>query len=274
MRTRIGWASCVAVLGLAVALVLSGLTGAGAAQGDPVLAGEDNTADLGTIIEADCPANCSSTGTSALTGAKTPDANDINPVGVEGFAGFPGTAQGLNITAGVRGRSGVDGVIGIGTNTGVLGFGSNGLEGQGTENGVLANGGTFGVFASGTDYGVYGSAPNHGVYGTATTNAGAGVEAQSNSASGIGLRVTGKAQFSRSGTATITGSSTTPKSSVVITNVQLSSKSLVLATPQKDVTGVWVQGAVPNVSAKTITIFLNKTVTASYPVAWFVVEKP
>ena len=100
------------------------------------------------------------------------------------------------------------------------------------------------------------------------------MEAQANSASGIALRVSGKAQFSRSGTATITGTTTTPKSSVVISNVALSSKSLVLATAQKNVAGVWVAAAVPNVSAKTVTIYLNKTVTVSYPVAWFIVEKP
>jgi len=50
--------------------------------------------------------------------------------------------------------------------------------------------------------------------------------------------------------------------------------ALVLATAQKNVAGVWVAAAVPNVSAKTVTIFLNKTVTVSYPVAWFIVEKP
>ena len=64
------------------------------------------------------------------------------------------------------------------------------------------------------------------------------------------------------------------QSSEVVSNVGLSSKSLVLATAQKNVAGVYVQAAVPDVAAKTITIYLNKSVGASYPVAWMIVERP
>jgi hypothetical protein len=274
MRTRIRWASSVAVVALAVASIVSWAPGAGAADGDAIIAGQANTQSHETKLyntnyfsAADCFSSAGLASGGLLACARiavTAQGTDYGLVGDASSTGIAGVSG--------SGPTGVLGVSGVGT--GVTGDGMNGVEGTGTENGVLARGGTFGLFASGTDYGVYGSAPNHGVYGTATTNGGAGVEAQSNSASGIGLRVTGKAQFSRSGTATITGSSSTPKSSVVISNVALSAKSLVLATPQKNVAGVWVQGAVPNVSAKTITIFLNKTVTVSYPVAWFIVEKP
>jgi hypothetical protein len=86
--------------------------------------------------------------------------------------------------------------------------------------------------------------------------------------------VSGKAQFSRSGRATITGSTATPKSSFQVTNVALTAKSLVLVTPQKSAAGVWVQAAVPSVANGRFTIFLNKGVTTSYPVAWMVIEMP
>ncbi|MFL5798223.1 MAG: hypothetical protein ACJ77A_09855 [Actinomycetota bacterium] len=51
-------------------------------------------------------------------------------------------------------------------------------------------------------------------------------------------------------------------------------RRLVLATAQKNVAGILVHGAVGNTNAHTITIFLNKPVSAAYPVAWMVIEKP
>jgi hypothetical protein len=266
-----------ALVGLAGAFIAGTGAVATAATGDPVIAGQGNTAMSETFIVNQSTGN----GLTVATNGGTGITGDGGSTGIHGF-GTTGVFGDSNNGNGVFGRTFSNTASGVsgqsdGTGYGVSGraaAGGTGVFGQGGENGVLATGGTFGVFASGTDYGVYASAPNHGVYGAATTNAGAGVEAQANSASGIALRVSGKAQFSRSGTAAITGTTTTPKSSVVISNVALSGKSLVLATAQKNVAGVWVEAAVPNVSAKTVTIYLNKTVTVSYPVAWFIVEKP
>jgi len=56
----------------------------------------------------------------------------------------------------------------------------------------------------------------------------------------------------------------------VVSGVALVGKSLVPATPQKSLAGVYVQAAVPNAPAKTVTIHLNTTVGAIYPVAWMV----
>jgi hypothetical protein len=252
-----------ALVGLAGAFIAGTGAAADATDGQAVFAGQSNSESHETHIyntQIYTDATCASTGQTMG--------------GLLSCGGIGLTGRGTNFGIHAIADSGAfAGILAEGP-IGALGEGPTGVSGIGTENGVKAEGGTFGVFASGDDYGVYASAPNHGVYGTATTNAGAGVEAQANSASGIALRVNGKAQFSRSGTATVAGTTTTPKSSVVISNVALSGKSLVLATAQKNVAGVWVEAAVPNVSAKTVTIFLNKTVTVSYPVAWFIVEKP
>ena len=94
------------------------------------------------------------------------------------------------------------------------------------------------------------------------------------STNGIALDVKGKARFSRSGTVTVAGTAATPKSSIVVINVALTNKSLVLVTPQKNVAGTWVQAAVPNAANSRFTVFLNRTVSVSYPVAWMVIEKP
>ena len=56
--------------------------------------------------------------------------------------------------------------------------------------------------------------------------------------------------------------------------VALTAKSLVLVTPQKNVAGVWVQAAVKSAANSRFTVFLNKTVSVSYPVARMVIEKP
>ena len=56
------------------------------------------------------------------------------------------------------------------------------------------------------------------------------------------------------------------------TGVALTAASLVLATLQQNRAGVFVQAAVPDVSRSSFTIHLNKAVSASTKVAWFVVN--
>jgi hypothetical protein len=209
------------------------------------------------------------------------------PYGVigEGETGIYGYGNKVN---GVFGETGVDtasgvygqnngtgyGVAGRATSgTGVLGDGTMGISGQGAITGVKgtsqgAGDGVDGEANNSCCSGVYGvnNGTGNGVAGRADT--GTGVLAASTS--GIALKVDGKAQFSRSGKAAVSSG----QSSIVVQNVALTSKSLVLATPQKSVAGVFVQGAVPNVSAHTVTISLSNTVGASYPVAWMVVERP
>jgi hypothetical protein len=59
-----------------------------------------------------------------------------------------------------------------------------------------------------------------------------------------------------------------------VNNVDLTAKSLVLVTPQSNVAGRWVRAAVPNVANNRFTVFLNKSVSVRFPVAWMVIEKP
>jgi hypothetical protein len=106
--------------------------------------------------------------------------------------------------------------------------------------------------------------------GSAVT--GVGVHALSQE--GAALVVSGRPQFSTSGRAIIKGTADAPKSFVLVTHVDLTEKSLVLVTPQKAVPGAFVIGAVPKVADGEVRIVLNKAVTASYPVAWFVIERP
>jgi hypothetical protein len=84
---------------------------------------------------------------------------------------------------------------------------------------------------------------------------------------GPALQVAGPAVFSRSGVLTVTaGSSSSAKR-----NMSLTTASLLLATLQNDVPGVWVASAVPDVGGQSFTVYLNAAVRASTKVAWFVI---
>ena len=81
--------------------------------------------------------------------------------------------------------------------------------------------------------------------------------------------VPGKATFSRSGILTVAARASSAMKSVV----PLSSASLVLATIQGNVVGVYVLGVTLVTGASgSFTIHLNKAVSASTKVAWFVVN--
>jgi hypothetical protein len=155
--------------------------------------------------------------------------------------------------------------------TGVYGESTTGIGVSG------ANTGSTGIgvkgATGGTGAGVYGLATANGVgvYGDAPAN-GTGVVAKGTT--GNALVVNGKAQFSRSGSKAVAGTLTAPKSSVTVTGVALTTKSLVLTTPQKHLAGVFVEAAVPNVAGSYVTIFLNQAVTQSFPVGWMVIERP
>ena len=107
---------------------------------------------------------------------------------------------------------------------------------------------------------------------SATTNGtGAGVSA-STTGTGPALAVDGIATFSRSGLATVAGTSKTLAQTVTITGVALTSSSLILATPQGVVPAIAiVQGVVPDVSGSSFVIHLNKAIEVSLNIAWFVV---
>ena len=244
-RSRRGLlAGAAGALGVLAAETVVTAQPAAATQGKPVILGKDNTgATSRTGIIATGQADGvfgqgSGTGT-GVVGA----GGSSNGVGVQGTGGFGGGS-------GVVGGGGAGGgVFGVGAPT--KGIGVTGAGG-GAGTSVLGVGG----FAGGD-----------GIKGRAMSAAGAGMLAES-AVGGTALRVSGSAEFSRSGVLTVAAGS----SSATQTGIALTAASLVLATLQQDVAGVWVRSAVPNVTAKSFTVHLSKAVSATAKVAWFVVN--
>src|SRR6266511_70444 len=145
--------------------------------------------------------------------------------------------------------------------------GNNGVYGH------ASNAAASGVYGQndGTGYGVAGRAGSGtGVLGDSAN--GIGVVAQSQNATA--LKVNGKAQFSRSGVAYVVGTSTAPRNWARV-NIAITAKSMMTATLQRYVPGVFVLAAVPNVTGGYFTLYLNKAVTTTVgPIAWMVTERP
>jgi len=278
-------AGAAAILGVVTAETLGNATPAQATQGSAVVLGQDNTGAT------------AGTGFFDTGGESAVLANPATHIGVFGQAsgngiGVEGSGAGSGSgVAGSGGGSGGAGVAGTGgpNGTGVIGngdgFGSgvvgnagggdaHGVEGfgSGTGAGLVGTGGAKGpgMVGSGKGNGAgvvgIGAGSGAGVEGIAGAK-GVGVLAES-SAGGTALQATGRAVFSRSGVLTVAAGS----SKVTKTGVALTSASLVLATLQQDVAGVWVRSAVPNVTAKSFTVHLSKAVSATAKVAWFVVN--
>jgi hypothetical protein len=216
-------------------VAFGGISGAGGATGDPVIAGKTTDATDVTVVRNSCGTAFALPNWGLVTCATN---------------AFLGQGRGL----------GVDGVASNAGGTGVLGEGTYGVHGYSDDG--------WGVWGEGRDRGVYGISANEGVVGFSNN---VGVRAESPN---IALRVKGKAEFSRSGTVTIAGTSTTPIARIVVPGVALSAKSQVLVTVQRNVPGIWVRAAVTDVGAGSITIYLNKATTTNVPVAWMVIERP
>ena len=249
------------------------------------------------------------TGTGTGVAGSTANAKGAAVSGVNSAAGTAGFLGGPN---GVQGSSGgqasaVEGIAtgsgsGVegscsGSGRGVTGWatgGGNAVAGFATKTGSgvvgSASGAGDGVVgsASGAGDGVRGFAVDHnGVHGTATGSHGVGVYGENAATKTFGvvggingveaweghgyraLRVEGHASFSRSGVLTIAAGMSIGK----IASIPISAESYVLATLQQYRSGVNVAAAVPNVAADSISIYLNKKVTAATKVAWFVIDK-
>ena len=127
----------------------------------------------------------------------------------------------------------------------------------------------------GTGSAVFGEATGNGAGVFGDSASGPGVQARS--ATGPALNVIGRAQFSRSGTVTISY----PNKSATVTGVPVTAKSLAFATLQQFLAGRYVVAVVPNLggSSNSFTIYLNKapgtsTTPKSVVVGWHVIEKP
>jgi hypothetical protein len=185
--------------------------------------------------------------------------------GVQGMGGpsngFGVVGQGVGQSAGVAGAGGANNGAGVTGGGGGAGYGVFGVGGPSNGVGVIGQG-------QGVGDGVQGeTSKGNGVRGYTTNAAGVGVLAE-NGQGGTALQVFGPAVFSRSGVLTVPAGS----SAVTKTGVALSAASLILATLQQNVAGVWVGSAEANVAGSSFTIHLNKTVSARTRVAWFVVN--
>ena len=229
---------------------------AAAANGGNVILGQDNTETTETDIinstSGDGVLGLLASGAGNGLTATTASGNGVFAISVGGtgvlgqsgspVSGFPGVANGVHgLTAS---------------------FSGVGVLGENTGGGTAVGG------ISSTGDGVGGtSSSGNGVHGRATAAGGAGVLAE-NTGGGTALRVAGPAVFSRSGVLTIAAG----KSSGTVTGVALTAASLVLATVQQNLPGVYVRAAVPNVTGSSVTINLSKAPTASAKVAWFIVN--
>jgi hypothetical protein len=158
---------------------------------------------------------------------------------------------------------------------------------QAFQNGVM------GYATSGNARGVLGDAINDGTGVFGSTDSGVGVQASSKTgralwasagtggtaatlvapkAGSTALAVGGVASFSRSGIATVAGTTAAPKSSVKVTGVPLGATSIVLATLQQVSGAVAIKAAVPNVAASSFTIYLTEPVSTSINIGWFILN--
>lgn len=229
-----------------------------AADGKPVVLGETNNEMSETIVS-------NNSGSDALSGSATGTGR--------GLTGVSGTG------AGVYGQSGT-------TASGTLpnGFGVHGITdhpvgfgvlGENTAEGTAVAGlGGTGVFGgSNSGVGVVGEGGAIGVRGL---NSGVGPGVQGEAFTGIGvlatgmiaLSVQGPSMFSRSGVLTVPAG----RSSATHTVTNMGRASIVLATLQQDLDGIWVRSAVPDPISSKFTIHLNKAAPEHLKVAWFMIN--
>jgi hypothetical protein len=198
------------------------------------------------------------------------------------------TSSAVGASTAIQGYVGADALPGAPGQTGVQGRcdisdGSTGVLGQ-SAHGYGVIGDTldgFGVLGLGY-YGVYGSG-TAGVLGMSDGGAGVqgwaglhtppdpvdpvGVWAGADDA-GVGLRVTGVAQFNRSGKVTFSAGQSSKK---VIVPGRVTTSSFGLANLLTNRAGTYVQSVVATAADHSITIYLNKAVTASTACGWFVI---
>jgi hypothetical protein len=270
-RRAIMFVGAAAGAGAAVSMV--GGAESASADDTALLLGEVNTATNDTqlassaaeqvlIVTSNVQFGTGVTGIAQLPGGSS------SGIGVEGYCdgtgqGVYGTSNGIGVigvspsTSGLTQPS-VAGVVGDsdgGPGVSGLSSGGAGVEGHSTvENGVSGyttadnNSGVAGFDQStGGGYGLYGQSDN-----------------------GVALWANGVAKFQRSGIASIPAG----KSSATVSASPLTDTSLILATPQNSISGLYVQAVIPNVTAGTFKIVLSKAVPSgdAAKVGWFIVN--
>ena len=195
----------------------------------------------------------------------------INGGPSEGLRGVSAGADGLVGDASSALRSGV-----YGQSSHALGFG---VAGRNTATGgVGVLGGLDGVWGEATlpiQSGAFGRSKDAMGFGVVGRNDAKGTEGQLGSYAGVvakpgtdmpALIVEGPCVFRDSGVVVVAAG----KSSVTVSGVMYNSGAFVLATLQRYRAGFYVAAAVPNLPAGTLTIYLNKKVTTSIAVGYWV----
>jgi hypothetical protein len=216
----------------------------------------------------------STAGSNALFGHATDDGTGVG--GTSGFGiGSLGTSADTSDPETNTRNAGVVGVAGdfthIATNvglTGVYGYSDPSTIDGFVGTGVWGDCDDFGVFGSGA-IGVEGVGVD-GVIGFTTVSGGAGVVAAADPdvASARALLVDGKAEFSRSGRATIKAGS----AKKTVTLARCSANTLVLAVLANNRSGRWIRAVVP--ASGQFTIYLNNSVSSSTQVTWIAFTNP
>jgi hypothetical protein len=250
--------------------------GALAANGDPLLLGQANTASSATTLTRDtvptinAPTFVSDTTISVAVAGNATSGQGVvgrsqSSAGVQGYSQTDAGVNGFGVY-GVWASGSLYGVQGGGDTAGVLGWGHTGVTG------ILGYSGGWPLPEAPAKTGVYGYAAQDataaGVTGSSTV--GTGVFAVATT--GTALRVSGKARFSRSGKASVAAG----RSYVDITVAGgLTSHSVVHATLQTYRSGVAVAAVRVNYpSAGKARIYLTKVASASAGtyVGWLVAE--
>jgi hypothetical protein len=249
------------------------------AADEPVLRNVDNP----TTAETSITQATAGTGALVVNGAGAgAGVSGLSPAGI----GVLGTSQATTF-GGVIGLEGPtdgsafkrveDDPVANQLDTGVYGWanmsaGSSGVFGESIDGAGVVGAGQWGCIGVGWP-GIFGftsvGTGVHGHYGDYTTipdqPAKTGVFATA-TAAGTALEVRGKAKFSRSKKASIAKG----KSSLKVTLAGVTSASYVIATLQSKRTGTYVQAVV--CATGSFTIYLNKAVTATTYVAYFVIN--
>lgn len=177
--------------------------------------------------------------------------------GVQGDSGTKAGVEGTSSTG-----NGVQGETTSATASGVYGqnlYQGYGVAGRSTAGPLVNGAGAAAVLGDNTANGI-------GVW--ARSAHGVALLADPANPDAIALKAQGVTQFKRSGTLTIVAG----KSSVQKTGIRVDAGTLVLATLQQNRSGVWIQAAVPNATGDSFSITLNKAVSSSIKVGWFLVN--
>ncbi len=246
-------------------VLLAGIAGgtvAAAAQalGRPaaVFAGVDGDVVLGTANAATTATNVANT---------TNDANVVEAVSTHGGIGVLGSSATNSGVFGTSASATEGGVVGVNTGLGPGVAGSaTGIDAAGVLGSVTGDGAGVHGINNGQGPGVLGTSTASGpaVRGTAATTGQGGLfEAP---LTGTALRVIGKARFSRSGVVFVAAG----RSTVTITMAGVGTSSFIIATPQTNRPGVYVQSVVA--SAGSFTIHLNRAAPARMRVGYLVLN--